>query len=81
VKVKFVCDCCDSVFEEFDVDENEYNLDDLSLTGASSQDIILQNRDDSEVSVASTCQDCRQELDQYNPGEGHIKYYKAPLPH
>jgi hypothetical protein len=81
VKVKFVCDCCDSVFDEFDVDENSVEADDLSLTGEASQDIIIQNREDSEVCVSSTCRECRHELDEYEPEDGHIRYYRAPLLH
>jgi hypothetical protein len=81
VRVKFVCDCCDSVFEEFDVDEKEDELDDLFLTGETSRDIILQNPEDSEVAVSSTCRECRQELDEYRFEEDHIRLYKAPLLH
>ena len=81
MKVKFVCDCCDSVFDEFDVNENRDEADDLSLTGEASQDIIVQNREDSEVCVSSTCRECRRELDEYEPGDSHFRYYKAPLLH
>lgn len=81
MKVKLVCDCCDSVFDEFDVSENLDEEYDQSLTGEVNQDIILQNREDSEVRISSTCRDCKHELDEYEPGEGHIRYYKAPLLH
>lgn len=81
MKVKFVCDCCDSIFEEFDVDEDGDRLADLFLTDEESQDIILQNQVDSQISVSSTCRECRQELDEYYPEDSHIRYYKAPLLH
>lgn len=81
MKVIFVCDCCSSVFDEIDVDENEDRADDLSLTGESGQDIILQDIGDSEVSVTSTCWECRRELDEYEPGDGHYRFYKAPMLH
>lgn len=81
MKVKYVCDCCAGVFEEFDADDNTEKVDDLSLTGGASQDIILQNREDSEVCVSSTCRECRRELDEYEPGDGLFRFYKAPLLH
>lgn len=81
MKVTFVCDCCGSVFDEIDVDENGDSADDLSLTGEAGQDIILQGPGDSERSVTSTCWECRRELDEYEPWEGHFGFYKAPLLH
>ena len=81
MKVKYVCDCCDSVFAEFDANEDWDEIDDLSLTGEASQDIILQNREDSEVCISSTCRECRQELDEYEPGDGLFRFFKAPLLH
>lgn len=62
MKIKLVCDCCDSIFKEIDIPDDAGMTDLESLTGEEFRDIILQNDNGSEVFVSATCDECCDEL-------------------
>lgn len=61
MKIKLVCDCCDSLFREIDIADDAGMTDLEALTGEEFKDIILQN-DGSDIFVSATCDECCDEL-------------------
>ena len=44
MKIQFVCDCCDRIFSEAELPEDEGSEGCHALTGEERHDIILQDR-------------------------------------
>lgn len=62
MKIKLVCDCCDSLFREIDVPDDAGMTDLEALTGEEFKDIILQKDSGSDIFVSVTCDECFDEL-------------------
>lgn len=69
MKIKLVCDCCDTVFSEIDVPEDAGMTDLEALTGEEFRDIILTNGDNSEVFVSTTCDECYDDLSYHDDND------------
>lgn len=79
MKVKFVCDCCDLVFEEADIPQGVEADKLAALTGKLGRDIILENKEGSDLYISSTCDECTRAL-SIDDGD-NIIFYGKPLIH
>ncbi len=79
MKIKLVCDCCDSFFREINIPDDAGMTDLEALTGEEFRDIILENESGSEVFVSATCDQCSEELGFYD--EYDSVFRSAPLIH
>lgn len=62
MKIRMVCDCCDSVFKEMEIPDDAGMTDLEALTGEEFKDIIRQDDDESDVVVSMTCDECNEDL-------------------
>lgn len=60
--VRFICDCCDEVFDELET-QDELEDEELSaLTGYRIDSIMRDSDRSSEIYVLSTCENCMRDL-------------------
>ncbi|MBU7007792.1 hypothetical protein [Phosphitispora fastidiosa] len=62
MKIRFFCDCCDSVFDETEVAEDAFPEEIEALTWENGRGIILQDADDYGVFFLSVCPECNRDL-------------------
>jgi len=74
VKVKYICDCCDSIFEELDFPDGEL-LE--GLTANTGRDIILEDAQGSTLIVTATCDECSATLGIDD--EDEFVFYRPPI--
>lgn len=79
MKIRFICDCCDCVFEEREAMDKNRIDNDQPLTGENLRDIMIQETDGDEIYVSSTCQECIDELGL--GGVDSMVVYRQPLIH
>lgn len=77
MRIRYVCECCDRVFDEADVDENERWADAETLTDQKGHGIILQDYDGSGICLSALCEDCAGEIRV--AGAEDLAYYRKPL--
>ncbi len=79
MKVRFVCDCCDYIFDEVEALGGKRQGDFQALTDSERHDIILQDWEGSEIYVSATCEECGKELGLNEKDD--LIFYRAPLIH
>ncbi len=77
MKVRFVCECCDRVFDEADVEDNEQWADLEALTRGTAHGIILQDQEGSGICLSALCEECSSEIGIADAED--IAFYREPL--
>ncbi len=62
MKVRFFCDCCDTVFDEAEVAEGAFPGEIEALTGETGRGIILQDANGPGIYFLSVCPECNRDL-------------------
>jgi len=62
VRVKYICDYCETVFSEEEFSDGESGLETDSLTMNAERDIIEQSEGETEIYRSFTCDECNKDL-------------------
>lgn len=79
MKVRFICDCCDTVFKEARLPRGQAREDIGALTGETGQGIIIKDSANDDLYVSSTCHECQKDLGL--AGDDDRIFYGRPVLH